>query len=261
VDCNSSDNTREIISNFFSSDFFKNNPFEYFYYEKSYTPQTVEDWNEGIYYTKGKYSISLEGDDYFLEGYLQEAYSYLEQHPNIGLYFPGMRYKPEVFQSAEMLQKLYSLEAVPAPSEAIFISSHQGIKHFYNIEDYNYCPEVELYISICNNGYDAYYSGKEGVVRDRTLKSRGKWKYYKDHYFLLERYKNKMSYQGYKQAVKRIDRLAYLGLIYDIVLYKSKNCFELKSQLRTRHGLLFYIRFIQYSIFILGRAIGRKIFN
>lgn len=261
VDCKSSDNTREVINEFFKSEFFKNNSFEYYYYEKEYTPQTVEDWNEGILYTKGKYSISLEGDDYFLENYLEDAYTYLIENPNTGLYFPGKKYNEEKIKSDVMLQKLYSLIAVPAPSEAIFISEHQGKKYLYNVTDYNYCPEVELYISICNDGYEAYYSGIDGVVRDRTVKSRGKWKYYRDHYFILERYKNKMPSKEYEQAVKRINKIAYLGLIYDILLYKGENCIELRNQLRVRHGILFFYHYFKYSIFIMCRALFRKIFK
>ena len=77
VDCLSQDNTRSVIHEFFKSETFNNSKFEYRVEYKEYEPVSVEDWNEGLFYSNGLYTMSLEGDDQLLPNLLQDAYDFL----------------------------------------------------------------------------------------------------------------------------------------------------------------------------------------
>ncbi|GAG06611.1 unnamed protein product, partial [marine sediment metagenome] len=61
----STDATRSEAENFFQSEIYNNNPFDYelVYIDKQL--QGVEDWNEPVRLAGGKYVAMLEGDDQF----------------------------------------------------------------------------------------------------------------------------------------------------------------------------------------------------
>lgn len=243
VDCKSSDDTITVIGEFFDSDSFKEHPFKYHLIKEDWAPTTVEDWNEPLKYAVGKYIAVLEGDDQFLPNHLYTAYSDLNKMNNIGLYFPGEKYNRQVISSNNIQRNFYFNNVFPAPSEAIFINQNKkGVSYSYNISEYIYAPEMELYITIAQDNFDAFYSETAGVIRDRTKKSRGKWKYYRDHYYFLEKFKYlfQPSLNEYNDCVAKVDRNAYYGLAMDKLYYNGTLSDELREQLKKRHSILKY---------------------
>lgn len=242
--CNCEDNTEEQINLFFNGDEFKNNPFKYFIQKLNYKPKTVEDWNEPLKLSSGKYIAMLEGDDQFLPNHLTIAYKYLSKNPLTGLYFPGKKYKEKILTGKTAFSCLYSLKAIPAPSEAIFIASDGNKKFIYNINEYNYCPEIELYFEICLKNFSIYYSGEDGVIRDKTIKSRAKWKYYRDHFYIANKFKNNVTPKKYNNTYNEIKYRAIKSLIYDFYKYKSIESKQLKKELINKFGIVNYYVFL-----------------
>ncbi len=239
-DCNSTDNTREEIKNFLNSNHFKNNTFNYQLQYLDYTPKTVEDWNEPLNIAKGKYIAMLEGDDQFLPNHLQQAYNDLSSQKNIGLYFPGNKYKRQTLGKEKGYNQLYSLKSIPAPSETIFKrTNRKNIPYYYNVTEYNYCPEIELYLTICKS-YDIFYSGVEGVIRDETIKSRAKWRYYRDHFYIADKFKTNVTNKLFSKTINEIKTRAIKAIIYDHFTYKIPERKELKKQLKLRFGIYNY---------------------
>jgi glycosyltransferase involved in cell wall biosynthesis len=194
VDCGSTDRTRVEINRFLDSKIFAENPFDYEYICKDYSPKTIEDWNEPVKLAKGKYIAMLEGDDQFLPNHLLIAYNYLITHCNVGIYATGSNngslLKKGYFSAKQYFLYIYSLKYVPPPSQAIFVREY-NMPFYYNEKDFLYAPEIELYLQIVKYGFSAFHDNKNTVYRyPSSNKLHDEWKYYHDHFYILKKYKN-----------------------------------------------------------------------
>lgn len=43
---------------------------------------------------------------------------------------------------------------------------------------------------IALDGFDTFIASSQNVIRDVKVKSRAKWKYYADHYYILDKYRS-----------------------------------------------------------------------
>jgi glycosyltransferase involved in cell wall biosynthesis len=207
VDCGSQDNTRQEIERFFNSCDYKNNPFKYQYVILDYFPQTVEDWNEPVLLATGKYIAMLEGDDRFLENHLGVAYDYLSAHENVGVYAAGNQFRKRfslgLIQPEKWIDELFLMREIPPPSEAIFIRLNKsGTPFLYNVVDYEYAPEIDLYFQIALDNFCAYYSGTQLVWRDKSIPPPKNitWHYFVDCYTVMKKYKQLVTRNVYIAA-------------------------------------------------------------
>ena len=198
VDCASSDNTFSEINRFFSSNDYKNNPFEYKFEKKNYCPIGTEDWNDPIKLATGKYIAMLEGDDEWLPNHLMNAYIALSKNQNIGVYgssnLLGKRCFHGLLKNEEAKDFCYIMKVGPVPpSESIFIRLNKENEPFlYNSNDYKYSPEIALYVDIVLNGYDLYYSQIQDVYREPSTNPNKfqTWYYFADRFALIDNYKS-----------------------------------------------------------------------
>lgn len=193
IDCGSQDNSRKEIERFFSSEAFRKQVFPYRYEQRNYVPQTVEDWNEPVRLATGRYIAMLEGDDMWLPEYLQTAYNKLSIHPEIGVYATGNQLQPRHRQgylnSNELTRFIYEQTEVPPPSETIFVrANHAGTPFLYNDTDYEYAPEIDLYIRIGLDGYAGYFDDRQNTIRDISPKDRSSWHYFHDQFAVAKKY-------------------------------------------------------------------------
>lgn len=259
--CISTDGTETEIQRFLESADFKQKPFTYVVQKLDYVPKTVEDWNEPLKVASGKYIAMLEGDDQFLPDHLQTAFDFLSKNEQVGLYFPGNKYPKQLLSGEDAFLKLYELKAIPAPSDAIFLATAKGEKFMYNETEYNYCPEVELYLTISLRGYSAFYSGENGVIRDKSVtKSRAKWRYYRDHFYILDKFRE--TNEGTKRLYPRIYRSIRLratdALIHDKIAFKSEEAKDLKKELINKFGSFGFKRSLWTSYLRVIRTFIRK---
>ncbi|MCR6642018.1 MAG: glycosyltransferase family 2 protein [Sporocytophaga sp.] len=266
VDCSSTDNTVDKILQFFNSEFYKKHPFAYQFVQKDYEPQTVEDWNEPVKLATGKYIAMLEGDDQFLPDHLAKAYKTLEENPNIGIFATGnqngARKKQGLFHSQDYFEYLYTLKEVPPPSEAIFSRlDKNGSPYFYNDRDYIYAPEIDLYMRIALDGFDTFIASSQNVIRDVKVKSRAKWKYYADHYYILDKYRSfQKKRNDYYEVKREIDTKAYLAYVYDLLYYKTSERKSLKENLIKRYGSFnFYLNAIKGVFVAVFKGLVKRI--
>lgn len=108
------------------------------------------DWNDSIINSSGKFIAVLEGDDYFFNGYLKMAYqTILEFNCDICLFATTNRdvvSKPFEYKRSDFFKFIYRLKSVPAPSESIFPRICNGNLMYYNVDNYNYAPEIDMYL-------------------------------------------------------------------------------------------------------------------
>lgn len=200
VDSGSKDNTRDEIARFFKSEVYSQNVFSYIYKELEGTPVGVEDWNVPVKLAKGRYIAMLEGDDQFLPDHLFDAHRILIEYPNIGMYAESnqhhQRLRQGLIKSTDWVVFAMSCVDPAPPSEAIFrrINNESDV-FLYNDKDYEYAPEIDLYVRIALSGFDAYHSGKTGVFRDVTPKNRTTWHYFVDLFTLFEKNKDSLPRQ------------------------------------------------------------------
>jgi glycosyltransferase involved in cell wall biosynthesis len=172
-------------------------------------------WNEPLKLAKGIYIAVLEGDDQFLPNHLENAFNLLSYHypnnPNsyfkVGIYATGNQLKPRpltgFIKPMDYFRYIYRMENVSPPSETIFIRKNKNKPYFYNTENYVYYPEVDLYLRIARDGFCAYHSINQDVIRgiSTSKKMRGTWKYFIDAFAILERYKY-YAYDDYESNLK-----------------------------------------------------------
>ena len=193
VDCGSTDNSRSEIERYFDSDEYSNNRFPYRYERRDYTPKTVEDWNEPVVLARGRYIAMLEGDDQFLSQHLKAAYEILSSNPTVGIYATGNQIKRRgeqgLLPARDAALFIYRQTEVPPPSEAIFIrTDHNGEPFLYNDQEYEYAPEVDLYIRIALAGYRAFFASTQYTLRDISPKNRTTWHYFHDSFVIAQKY-------------------------------------------------------------------------
>lgn len=193
IDCGSRDNSRAEIDRFFTSPVYQANKFPYRYEQRDYVPKTVEDWNEPVKLATGRYIAMLEGDDGWRPEYLQTAYDKLSACPEVGVYATGNQLRPRQRQgylnSNEFTRFIYGQTEVPPPSETIFVrADHAGTPFLYNDTDYEYAPEIDLYIRIGLDGYDGFFDEHQNTIRDISPKDRSSWHYFHDQFAVGKKY-------------------------------------------------------------------------
>ena len=195
VDCSSTDNTLSEIQRFFASDDYKKNPFIYKFEKRNFRPKGTEDWNEPIKLATGKYIAMLEGDDFWLNDHLMNAFLAISKNPNIGIYGSSNSFRKRSFQGnlSNNKAKKYCFvmrDGVVPPSESIFIRCNRSEQLFlYNSDDYNYSPEIALYVDITQNGYDLFYSQKQDVFREPSTNPNKMttWYYFSDRFTMIKK--------------------------------------------------------------------------
>lgn len=208
TECGSNDRSREEIERFFKSDIFQNHPFVYIYKNFDYFPKTVEDWNESLRLANGKYIAMLEGDDKYTSNHLLDAHEVLCVQNNVGFYAVGNQChaRPYVglYHSEEWLKMTVMMNDITPPSESIFIRlNNSGTPFFYNDQDYEYAPEMDLYLRLALSGYNVFFSDKCDVIRNISNKNfyASLWHYYADHFTLLNKYRNDIAPELYKKSM------------------------------------------------------------
>jgi hypothetical protein len=154
----------------------------------------------------------LEGDDQFLPEHLYLAHQYLSTHEDVGIYATGNTgiYPFKLYghvSTQKYLSFLCLLKDIPPPSQAIFIryNETENKPYYYNDKEYVYAPEGELYMDICKNGYNAFFSTSNTVYRHpSSRKIRDSWTFYHDHFYILNKYRKplticKICYSCYKK--------------------------------------------------------------
>ena len=188
----SSDNTLGEVYRFFESDEYKISNFDY---EIKISDENYDDWNGPVNLASGKYIAMLEGDDRFLPGHLNRAFELLSINRNIGILSTGNQYrqreKAGLIKSTLFFRYIFSMIAVPPPSETIFIRSDKSLKKYlYDHKSFVYAPEIDLYLRIAKDGYDAYYDTAQDVWRSPPSNKKSSWKYFHDYFVILKKYKN-----------------------------------------------------------------------
>lgn len=215
VDNKSTDNTVMEIEKFFRSELYNRNPFKYIFKQNAKYLEGTKNWNKPLGLAKGNYIAVLEGDDQFFPTHLQEAYHILSKYNNIGVYAVGNqnRARPIIglMNSRKYFKYTYKMKNVSPPSETIFIRKYDNKEYLYNTEDYNYCPEVELYLEISKDNFDIYHSPKRNVFRDISPKDRLEWKYLRDKFKIIQKWKNNkwIGTSLFRQALKYQSNIAF----------------------------------------------------
>lgn len=215
VDDASTDNTVKEVRRFFQSELYNRNRFKYTFKQNAKHLGDTKNWNKPLELAKGNYIAILEGDDQFLPIHLKEAYRILMKYSNIGIYAVGNQERPRpvtgLISSETYFKYTYRMEDVSPPSETIFIRQYRSKQYLYNARDYNYCPEVELYLEISNDGFDVYHSPKRTVFRDVSPKDRFDWKYSQDQFKLMQKWKNHkwIGNSLFRQALKYQTNIAF----------------------------------------------------
>lgn len=249
------DNTNEEVTRFFASNIYSQNKFEY---EIEYSDKAFDDWNGPVKIAKGKYIAMLEGDDQFTPEHLHKAYKYLSKNNNVGIYSTGNQNKKrELFgliKSADYFRYIYSMVAVPPPSETIFVRlDKNSCQYYYNHASFIYAPEIDLYLRIAGVGYDAYYANSQDVWRYPSSYKQNSWKYFHDPFAIVNKYKNSSGITT-ELFVKTKHRIAILALKYFLMSIYRKDgvANEFQEHLINELGIL---QFCKYLVQIISNKI------
>ncbi len=157
----------------------------------------VGNWNQVLKLAKGEYVAFLFDDDEFATSHLREASKVLKAHPSVGIYAVGNQFhklpRTGLLKARDYFAYAYHMKWVSTPSETIVKRTHGGKRYEIN-ERYQYCPEVELYLEIAGDGFDAYLSHLQTVLRkgDETANNRQKaltWIPFGDKFKIIKKYR------------------------------------------------------------------------
>lgn len=186
-----SDRTIEEIDRFKSTKLFKVNSDKFKIYEIDKEYDDINEWNDPLQFAKGLYVGILEGDDKFGSSHLQDVYNKITCYPNIGLYATGNSYgschKLGFIKNNEYYKYLLTFVSISPPSQTFFkrVDSN-GMNYYYNTKDFVYAPEIELYLRIIKDGYNAYHSSNNAVIRAASgCQSRHGYKKFQDTIYLV----------------------------------------------------------------------------
>lgn len=179
----------------------------------------VPNWHSALSLASGIYAAFLFDDDEFAPNHVKEAYRVLKDHPEVGVYAVGNQTSKRpvtgFIKAPEYFRSIYSIKNVSTPSETIFKRTYQGKAYQIN-QQYVYCPEVALYLDIASDGFYAYHSPLQTVLRhggetSASKKSRYTWIPFIDKFSIIERYKHHPYLQknDYKNALKFNANLAF----------------------------------------------------
>jgi hypothetical protein len=204
------DKTIDKIYEFKESDLFKQNEEKFKIYEIDNEYDSIAEWNDPLKYAIGKYVGILEGDDKFESNHLLNIYEEIIENPNIGIYATGNKQytykKLGLIESMDYYKYIISFIEIPPPSQTFFIRTNKNDNSYlYNTKDFVYAPEIELYLRISNDGYNAFHSDKNSVIRS-TIPSASSglgWKYFQDQIKIIKEHKSE--YQG--KELLRLEKL------------------------------------------------------
>ena len=267
VDNNSTDNTLGKINEFFNSKVFKDKPFNYLI--KNSNVLGLENWNKPIQFASGKYIAYLEGDDSYLENHLSYAKEVLTNKKNIGLYFAQSVGKKRTklidtvdLSKCEYLDEL--LQSAPAPSTIIFKRVISDKIIFFNVKDYKYAPEIDLYLKIYSFGCKIFYSKNVSIKRDvekipKPSKSNLR---FHDRNVLINRWGKYFECKNIHDLRKKNYKLFFIILINEYA-NNEKNWKKLWRNLKINLKEFNYITYLRYCIikFFLHFLIYFKLFE
>lgn len=167
------------------------------------------DWNDSIKHAQGRFIAVLEGDDFYYKNYLKDAFKTIKKfNYDICLFATTNRHnaiKDFVLDSNSFFKFIYSLKAVPAPSESIFPRlCHNNVVE-YNTQDFSYAPEIDLYLRLtqCVNNFVRIEN--IGVFREISSNpfDRISFLYYRDHLIILFKFfKRKNVFLFFRSAIR-----------------------------------------------------------
>jgi glycosyltransferase involved in cell wall biosynthesis len=242
--------TKEEIDRFFSSSVFKNYKFNYKYNIVNKQMAGTDDWNDPVKLASGKYIAMLEGDDTYTSYHLGQAYELLSEMSDIGLYASGLDNLHETIESEEFIRHICSVGSIPPPSQSIFkrIDPSQN-RYLFNTTTYDYCPEMELWYRIMNDGYNAYVEASPSVIRGKSINDdksfwvdrvHDKFKFISDCCGSVE---NKHAEQGKKRVANRAANVIASGSVDD------KSSMEIENALLNNVGCVTYHKYrLQHKI-------------
>ncbi|MEY2829562.1 MAG: hypothetical protein RIQ33_1420 [Bacteroidota bacterium] len=197
VDNCSKDKTIHEIQRFIESTSYKAKPFAIQLYQNKNQISELENWNSPLKMAKGNYIAILEGDDTFANiNHLQNAFSVLTSTENIGVYATGSQRAKRPWSGWKSAQDYflfnYKIENVSPPSETIFIRKNKNEEpYFFDSINNEYAPELQLWLQIANDGFDAYHTDTQDIYREPGTGSTSyKWKFFKDKFYILSTFKN-----------------------------------------------------------------------
>lgn len=194
VDDCSTDQTLSEIKRFIASPSYLNFPFSLSVFQNSNHLGGVLNWNGPLKFVKGKYIVVLEGDDCFQPDHLKKAHEVLSKTPSIGIYATGsqraLRPIKGFIASIKYFQYTYQIINVSPPSETIFIrSTKNGIPYQYDVINNTYAPELQLYLTISGDGWDAFHTSSADVYREpSTSFTNLTWRYFDDKFKIIEKF-------------------------------------------------------------------------
>lgn len=156
-DNNSEDRTFELLSSF------KNNKIRLIKNEENIG--WMLNSNKVLKLAKGKYIVTLHGDDSFKNNYIENVVRIFESNKNVGIihfidenmkkaYFENITY----FKSEKYYSKIASLSCMPAPTQTAFRRDAIINTNYYEKEYWT--AEARLSMKIAEQGFDAYIEGK-----------------------------------------------------------------------------------------------------
>lgn len=210
----STDQTISEIKRFIASPSYTNSPFALKVFQNSTHLGGVLNWNSPLKFAKGKYIAVLEGDDFFQPDHLKKAHEVLSKTPTIGIYATGsqraLRPIKGFMGSLNYFQYTYQIINVSPPSETIFIrSSKNGIPYHYDVINNTYAPELQLYLTISGDGWDAFHTSTADVYREpSTSFTNMTWRYFDDKFKIIEKYSTNKNID--MQQIKETFRRQYI---------------------------------------------------
>lgn len=251
------DNTLEEVERFFASETYKNKKFNY---ELKKSDKNFDDWNGPVKLACGEYIAMLEGDDQFLPEHLNRAFTYLSNNNNVGLYSTGNQHRTRekygLIKSPDFFKFIYSMVAVPPPSETIFIRQKMNSKvYLYDHDSFIYAPEIDLYLSIADDGYDAFYDDCQNVWRYPASYKQSSWKHFHDLFAVLKKYKSNVNITiGIFNETKRLIIYRSVESYLRIFIKQKSETSDFKKNLILELG---FISFLKYVIIIIIKTLIR----
>ncbi|OFV70021.1 glycosyltransferase [Acetobacterium wieringae] len=177
---------------------------------------------------KGKYIVTLHGDDAYLDSYIENVVKIFNNNNKVGIihfmqdelrknYFDNLSY----FKSVKYYSKIFGCAITPPPTQTAF-RREALLKTNYYESDY-WTAEVRLMMKIASEGYDAYIEGQylferyNGSEKDSSQI---------DKFILRFEHLNQL-YTDYKRdkKIKHCDFELYLKKLTDsfILLFQNKD--------------------------------------
>ncbi|WP_353077512.1 glycosyltransferase [Flavobacterium sp.] len=167
------------------------------------------DWNDSIKHAQGRFIAVLEGDDYYYKDYLKNAFITIQKfNYDVCLFATTNRHntpKDFVLNSNSFFKFIYGLRDVPAPSESIFPRLCNNNLVEYNIQDFIYAPEIDLYLRLTKCVKNFVRIENTGVFREISSDpyNRISFLFYRDHLFILFKFfKIKNVFLFFRSAIR-----------------------------------------------------------